>query len=336
MPALPHPAGKMSALPGHAKMESTMVNHATPPTAGTRPAMSIAATCGNLVAAFLLVALASGCGRPASGPTVEQAIPKPAPPAPPPPEPPPIEVRLGTAMTDANLVRDQLAGHRDAIFASSLHHAEAIVCSTWRILKLQGQDYTGERIDSALGELSGRQSFLEYTGEWGEREGPDGRLQRLIKISMSVAVSDAYGGGEWAIEAPRRYRGWLNEEGLRRRCPDLYGSPIPNDPEARGIEQRAFASEIAQSIQRLSAYEQRLPILERNISRALVLEAKTRKSQVDPVVAQGEDYATKALSEYEIFSEEATQIIQQMQQAAAVEPVAEDQDVKAILEAIEG
>ncbi|HZF08621.1 MAG TPA: hypothetical protein VFE33_07525 [Thermoanaerobaculia bacterium] len=136
---------------------------------------------------------------------------------------------------------------RTTLFNDSLEQARSIYCSTVKIAQLNNQ------IDAvpSLRKMFARQRFATLQGDY----------------TVSIPAAKAYG----IVQT----HGEMNDYDYR--CDESYSKPVPVSPEARRIEARAFAEEIAISVRRLNFYAEKLPQIEINASTVTALGVKLRK-----------------------------------------------------------
>ncbi len=227
----------------------------------------------------------------------------------------PLDRRVDSSIAEAAATYQKLTELRTKLFEDTIEQARAIVCSAYRILRLKSEydpvQYrfdlnTGREFGGILATLLADQEMIGVsTLCYNEKKEYDcsyscyeyQRHYGYCNYSLSSVRSSAYGGMALqaalggmgtcsdrvhiADESNYKQQRTPNCDSVLWTCENHYMKPIPNSDRARAIEISTFSKIIATSIRRLKMYQDRLPVLEEQISTVSSFEATLIKLQKD-------------------------------------------------------
>lgn len=261
----------------------------------------------------------------------------------------PIQEKIDKSIENAQNTYEKFSKFRDEVFQHSLEQARSILCSAYRIQKLDSKEFSGKSVI----EIMRKQRFvmilvIDYL-IYKTDNNKEITLKKYYKIEIPMALkypnkfeiyfSDYYYNNftddDWIenygdSDEVKKYG--LIIWGTLNGYNEDYNKPTPNDQVAIGIEKNVHAEEIIRSLQRLNMCQEKLPIIEREAAKALSFKIVLEKlkddlefDMLDPTVAE------ERVKEYKEFLNKAVKTLNDSKRALSSSVSVSDEERNEII-----
>lgn len=256
----------------------------------------------------------------------------------------PISEQVNNSINEAELTYKKISDFRDAIFQDAISQAYSILCSAERIKDLKDNNLTDNQFIKKIKNIFMKQSFIQYKylkteKKYYEYLPVQKRIQKYFFFRMSIKNARQYTNPTFDVRIhelnlcilyqkkyPKDYIGKICDN-----CGDYYNRPIPNSNEAKKIEIINFARMIAIAIRRLKMHEERLPILEIQLSTILSFESTLKKMRQDFAFDMLDPINTEAkIKKYDTFFDNSLKSLNEFKKGLTTDIEVEIREVSEI------
>jgi len=227
-----------------------------------------------------------------------------------------LSSNIDKALQEAELTYKKIANFRDALFKDGLYQGQSILCSIHRLVNLKSENREVIKyFDKEAKKIFNKSTFISYNDylvpqkflKPRKLQKPQNKYIHILTIPSSKQYTnlklDTYFLDNANKLVPRSGNG--NKEQI---CEDYYLKPIPNSNQAKKIEITNFARIIVTSLRRTKMHEERLPILETQLSTILSFESTLKKMKKDLAFDMLDPLNTEAkIKEYDNFFNKSLQ-----------------------------